>query len=96
MLPIKAGHDLANLMSKKGISGSISMMGKPKDVGDPAEMEQSEPEDGMSACASDLADALIAGDKESAKKLIMELVDRIKSDDGEQDQEMEPPSEEEE
>jgi hypothetical protein len=91
-LPVRKAMDLAKDMSEKGISGSISM-GKPKSMpmgDDEAEADMPDEKDGIEACVSDIVDALTSGDKEKAVQCLMELVDRIKSDDAMSDQEAEP------
>lgn len=84
-LPVKQAADLAKSMASKGLSGSISM-------GEPDYSEEDAPEEGASelqACVKDAAEAIASGDVAHIERCLMDLVDCIKHEDEEQDQEME-------
>lgn len=93
-LPMKQASDLASMMAKKGIPGSITMakpLDKSGDDSDDADMSEQEDDGGVESICSDLADTLSDGDadkKDKIMSLLGELVDRLKSDDQEQDEGM--------
>lgn len=91
-LPMKQASDLAKAMADKGIPGSITMA-KPMNKMDEedTDKDKSEPEDGTEAVCNDLADVLSDGDaakKDKVMSLLGELVDRLKSEDADQDEDM--------
>lgn len=84
-LPVKQAAELAQSMAKHGLSGSISMgKGVPADDKDKEEDNEYKG-DGIREVVEDCADALIRGDKEKAVSCLLELVDRLKEEDKEQD-----------
>ena len=92
VLPKAQALDLAKSMADKGLSGSISMAepvkGPPKD--------DSEGDSELESCISDLADAMVSGDKEHIVESLHHFVDCLKSEDESQDEEgPEAPPEEE-
>lgn len=87
VLPLKKAKGLADVMAKNGISGSIAM----KAPAEPSADEADDSEDGASElenCASDLADAIVAGDKEAIKSAILDLADCVKQEDYDQDEQL--------
>lgn len=81
-LPVKKAAELAKDMASKGLIGSISMA-KPEDK--PEDMSEDEPKedmDGIEAICADM-DHLCPG----MGKLMMELCERLQSQDKEQDEE---------
>jgi hypothetical protein len=87
-LPMKQAADLAKVMADKGVPGSITMA-KPMGEKEMPEMHEDK-EDGLHAVCDELADAIADGDeakKSQVMSLLGELVDRLKSEDKEPDEE---------
>jgi hypothetical protein len=87
-LPVKMASDLAQDMAKKGISGSISLKGKPEVLGSSGSPDDEAPEkdaDPMEAIAGDILDSIQAGDKAGLAKYLTELVDRVSAGSAEPD-----------
>ena len=80
-LPIKKAADLAKDMASKGVMGSISM-GEPKDDGEMPEDDGMDAPDHVKPVLADI-DALVPG----LGKLMLELCEKMKADDQEQDKE---------
>lgn len=101
-LPLKAASDLAKDMAKKGISGSISLAGKPEDIGSSGSADDVSPEkdDGdtdpaLVDIAGDISDAVQSSNKADLAKYLQEFCERIagseEPDGDEGDQEPSPP-----
>lgn len=86
-LPLKQASKLGDIMAKHGISGSISMKksSKPSIDDEEVDVESEDDQSELELCISDLADAVVAGDKDSVKSALRDLVDCIKYEDEEQD-----------
>lgn len=80
VLPASKAKGLGAIMAKSGIGSSLGM----KKSSEPSEDEESEDEDygqsELESCASDLAEAISAGDTEAIKSAILDLADCIKQD----------------
>lgn len=85
VLPADKAKGLGDIMAKNGLGASLAMKGPSEPS---ADEDADAPEDDQSEldlCIADLADAVVAGDKDSIKAAFRDLVDCIKYEDEEQD-----------
>ncbi len=85
VLPIKKAKELGDIMAKNGVSGAIAMKSPKPSYDDESGDDKPEVSE-LESCASDLADAISGGDKDAIKSAIMDLVDCIKHDDQDSDE----------
>ena len=72
---------LSSIMSKHGVGAATAA---PPSDGD--EMDKPEGDSEMDHCVDEVADAVVSGDKDAIVSALKDLIDCLKQDDMEQDQ----------
>lgn len=76
---------LGDIMSKHGVSGAVSA---DEPSVEPADEESDYEQSELELCIDDLAEAFASGDKEAFRSAVHDLVDCIKSEDEDQDEQL--------